>query len=155
MSAPGDRSIYRSRRGAAPCADLSEGTQALRRTADRGCGAEQRRDPQLARPTIGDINTLYPRVLTDYTLTCKVLIPSLADDVMSKSNKPALARIEILQGTLDLIVLQALRWGPRHGYGLVQLIDATTRGVLQVDAGAIYPALHRLERQKFIKAEWK
>ena len=74
---------------------------------------------------------------------------------MSKAGKPPLARIEILQGTLDLIVLQTLRWGPRHGYGLVQLIDATTRGVLQVDAGAIYPALHRLERQKFIKAEWK
>jgi transcriptional regulator len=93
--------------------------------------------------------------LTDYTQAYKVLIPIVADAVMSKSSKPALARIEILQGTLDLIVLQALRWGPRHGYGLVQLIDATTRGVLQVDAGAIYPALHRLERQKFIKAEWK
>jgi transcriptional regulator len=75
---------------------------------------------------------------------------------MIRSNaKPPLARIELLQGTLDLIVLQALRWGPRHGYGLVQLIDSTTRGVLQVDAGAIYPALHRLERQRLIKAGWK
>jgi transcriptional regulator len=75
--------------------------------------------------------------------------------MIKRHGKPALARIEILQGTLDLIVLQALRWGPRHGYGLVQLIDATTRGVLQVDAGAIYPALHRLERQRLIKADWK
>src|SRR5665213_3010181 len=75
--------------------------------------------------------------------------------MIKRTAKPALARIEILQGTLDLIVLQALRWGPRHGYGLVQQIDATTRGVLQVDAGAIYPALHRLERQKLVKAEWK
>jgi len=66
--------------------------------------------------------------------------------------KPALARIELLQGTLDLIVLQALRWGPRHGYGLVQLIRATSSGVLQVDAGSLYPALHRLEKQRFIKA---
>jgi transcriptional regulator len=75
--------------------------------------------------------------------------------MIKRTANPALARIEILQGTLDLIVLQALRWGPRHGYGLVQQIDAATRGVLQVDAGAIYPALHRLERKKLIKAEWK
>lgn len=74
--------------------------------------------------------------------------------MIKRNEKPALARIELLQGTLDLIVLQTLRWGPRHGYGLVQMIDATTRGVLQVDAGAIYPALHRLERQKLIQAEW-
>ena len=68
---------------------------------------------------------------------------------------PALSRIELLQGTLDLIVLQSLRWGPRHGYGLVQLIRANSRGVLQVDAGSLYPALHRLEEQGFIDAEWE
>jgi len=68
--------------------------------------------------------------------------------------KPALSRIELLQGTLDMIILQALRWGPRHGYGLVQLVRATSNGVLQVDAGSLYPALHRLERQKVVKAEW-
>jgi transcriptional regulator len=96
-----------------------------------------------------------PWVLTPYTPTHKLLIPSPPRaDVIKRNEKPALARIELLQGTLDLIVLQTLRWGPRHGYGLVQMIDATTRGVLQVDAGAIYPALHRLERQKLIKAEW-
>lgn len=68
---------------------------------------------------------------------------------------PALTRIELLQGTLDLIVLQSLRWGPQHGYGLVQLIRATSRGVLDVDAGSLYPALHRLERQRVIKAAWE
>ncbi len=72
-----------------------------------------------------------------------------------RSAKPALARIELLQGTLDLIVLQALRWGPRHGYGLVQLIRATSNGVLQVDAGSLYPALHRLEKQKLVTAGWE
>jgi PadR family transcriptional regulator PadR len=55
---------------------------------------------------------------------------------------------------LDLIVLQALRWGPLHGYALVQLISATSNGVLQVDAGSLYPALHRLERQRLVKAAW-
>ena len=68
---------------------------------------------------------------------------------------PALTRIELLQGTLDLIVLQALRWGPDHGYGLVQTIRATSRGVLDVDAGSLYPALHRLERQRAVKASWE
>jgi PadR family transcriptional regulator PadR len=74
---------------------------------------------------------------------------------MPKRPKPPLARIELLQGTLDLIVLQALRWGPRHGYGIVQLVHATSSGVLQVDAGSIYPALHRLEKQSFVRAAWE
>ena len=65
------------------------------------------------------------------------------------------SRIELLQGTLDLIILQALRWGPRHGYGLVQLIRAGSRDVLQVDTGSLYPALHRLERSGAIAAEWE
>jgi PadR family transcriptional regulator, regulatory protein PadR len=69
--------------------------------------------------------------------------------------RPPVSRIELLQGTLDLIILQALRWGPRHGYGLVQLIRASSQGVLQVDTGSLYPALHRLERQRWIEAEWE
>ncbi|HUQ83150.1 MAG TPA: PadR family transcriptional regulator [Gemmatimonadaceae bacterium] len=66
-----------------------------------------------------------------------------------------LTRIELLQGTLDLIVLQTLRWGPRHGYGLAQMIRASSRDVLQVDTGSLYPALHRLEKSGAIAAEWE
>ena len=67
---------------------------------------------------------------------------------------PALSRIELLQGTLDMIVLQSLRWGAAHGYALVQFIRAHSGGLLQVDAGSIYPALYRLERDRLIKADW-
>ena len=64
-----------------------------------------------------------------------------------------LSRIELLQGTLDMIVLQSLRWGPRHGYGLVQMIRTNSRGVLQVDTGSLYPALHRLELRGDVESE--
>jgi len=64
-------------------------------------------------------------------------------------------RIELLQGTLDLLILQTLRWGAYHGYGLSQAIRANSGDILQVDTGSLYPALHRLERQKWIAAEWK
>lgn len=64
-------------------------------------------------------------------------------------------RIELLQGTLDLLILQTLRWGPRHGYGISLAIRANSGEVLQVDTGSLYPALHRLERQKWISADWK
>jgi PadR family transcriptional regulator, regulatory protein PadR len=66
----------------------------------------------------------------------------------------ATSRIEVLQGTLDLIVLQTLRWGPRHGYGLVQMIRAGSADVLKVETGSLYPALQRLVRQGAISTEW-
>ena len=65
-----------------------------------------------------------------------------------------LERIELLQGTLDLIILQTLRWGPRHGYGLSQMIRSTSDDLLQVETGSLYPALHRLEKKKWIEASW-
>jgi transcriptional regulator len=64
-------------------------------------------------------------------------------------------RIELLQGTLDMLILQALQWGPMHGYGIAQSIRTKSSEVLQVETGSLYPALHRLERQKWVKAEWK
>ena len=64
-------------------------------------------------------------------------------------------RMELLQGTLDLMILQTLQWGPRHGYGISLAIRSRSGEVLQVDTGSLYPALHRLEKQKWIAAEWK
>ena len=63
-------------------------------------------------------------------------------------------RIELLQGTLDLLILQTLQWGPQHGYSISQAIRTKSGEVLQVDTGSLYPALHRLERRKWIKSEW-
>jgi PadR family transcriptional regulator len=67
---------------------------------------------------------------------------------------PTLSRIELLQGTLDFIILQTLRWGPRHGYGIAQTIRASSNGALQVETGSLYPALHRLARKKWVSAVW-
>jgi transcriptional regulator len=64
-------------------------------------------------------------------------------------------RTEILQGTLDLLILQTLKWGPRHGYALSKAIRTNSGEILKVDTGSLYPALHRLERKGWIGAEWK
>jgi PadR family transcriptional regulator, regulatory protein PadR len=64
-------------------------------------------------------------------------------------------RIDLLQGTLDLIILQTLRWGPQHGYGISQAINAASGAAFKVETGSLYPALHRLEKQKWIASEWK
>lgn len=62
--------------------------------------------------------------------------------------------IELLQGTLDLLVLQTLLWGPQHGYGISQIISRRSGSVLSADTGSLYPALHRLERKRWIAASW-
>src|SRR6266699_2379195 len=64
-------------------------------------------------------------------------------------------RMELLQGTLDLLILQTLQWGPQHGYGISVAIRNHSGEVLQVDTGSLYPALHRLEKQKWVASEWK
>lgn len=64
-------------------------------------------------------------------------------------------RIEILQGTLDMLILQALQGEPMHGYGIAQLLRERSGELLTVETGSLYPALHRLEKQKWVKAEWK
>jgi transcriptional regulator len=74
---------------------------------------------------------------------------------MSKRPPSYQNRIELLQGTLDLLILQVLRWGPQHGYAISQALRTESGERLQVDTGSLYPALHRLARQGWIKAEWK
>jgi len=64
-------------------------------------------------------------------------------------------RIELLQGTLDMLVLHALLREPMHGYAIAQVIRSRSGEVLTVETGSLYPALHRLERQQWVKSEWK
>ena len=61
---------------------------------------------------------------------------------------------DVLKGTLDLMILKSLSWGATHGYGVTKWIRQTTDGTLDIDDGALYPALHRLERRGWIEAEW-
>jgi transcriptional regulator len=63
-------------------------------------------------------------------------------------------RTDVLKGTLDLLILHALAPGPQHGYGITRWIRGTTGDVLQIDDGALYPALHRLEDRGWILADW-
>jgi transcriptional regulator len=60
-----------------------------------------------------------------------------------------------LQGTLDLVILKTLQLGPNHGFGIVLHIQTASQGLLRVEEGSLYPALHRLERDKLVSAEWK
>jgi PadR family transcriptional regulator, regulatory protein PadR len=62
--------------------------------------------------------------------------------------------MDVLKGTLDLMILKSLSGGPRHGYGVMRWIRSTTDGALAVDDGALYPALHRLVARRWITAEW-
>jgi transcriptional regulator len=64
------------------------------------------------------------------------------------------SRLDLLQGTLDLLILRALRSGPMHGWAISERIQQLSEDVLQVNQGSLYPALHRIEHRGWIKAEW-
>jgi PadR family transcriptional regulator PadR len=64
-------------------------------------------------------------------------------------------RIELLQGTLDMLILRTLQWGSQHGHGIGVAIRASSDDVLQVEHGSLYPALARLRKQGLISADWK
>src|SRR5215813_10402478 len=76
-------------------------------------------------------------------------------DCLLVMREPYQNRIELLQGTLDMIILQTLCWGPQHGYAISQAIRAGSGDVLRVETGSLYPALHRLQRRGWLKSEWK
>jgi transcriptional regulator len=60
----------------------------------------------------------------------------------------------LLQGTLDLLVLKTLSWGPRHGYAVARWLEETTDDALQIEEGSLYPALQRMRQKGWIKAQW-
>ena len=68
---------------------------------------------------------------------------------------PPSKRIELPQGTLDLLILKTLTLEPQHGWAISERIQQISSDVLQVQQGSLYPALHRLEKQKWVAAEWK
>ena len=64
------------------------------------------------------------------------------------------AELDLLQGTLDVMILKSLSWGPMHGFGIAKWIRQTTDGVLQIEDSALYPALHRLAHRTLVDADW-
>jgi PadR family transcriptional regulator len=67
----------------------------------------------------------------------------------------AASKSDLLQGTLDLLILQVVALGPVHGYAIAQRLQQTSKDVLQVQQGTLYPALHRLEERGWLKADWR
>jgi len=67
----------------------------------------------------------------------------------------ALSRVEVLQGTLDLLILRTLLTGPAHGHAIAKQIQLTSEDLLQVETGSLYPALHRMEAKGWIEATWE
>jgi transcriptional regulator len=63
-------------------------------------------------------------------------------------------RLNLLPGTLEVLVLKALTWGPRHGYAVARWLEDATGGALQVEEGALYHALHRMEQRGWVTADW-
>src|SRR5207245_2726482 len=72
---------------------------------------------------------------------------------MSRKQKST-ERLEIMQGTLDLIILRTLRWGPMHGHGIAKFIERTSGETFRIDHGSLYPALQRLLQEGWVAAEW-
>lgn len=72
---------------------------------------------------------------------------------MTLASRPD-ARADLLHGTLDMLILRTLQWGPQHGYAIAQAIRVQSAEVLQVEAGSLYPALQRLSKQRWVTSRW-
>ena len=70
------------------------------------------------------------------------------------AKQPDQQRLELLQGTLDMLILRTLQWGSQHGHGIGQAIRSQSDDLLKVETGSLYPALHRLVKRGWLKAEW-
>jgi PadR family transcriptional regulator, regulatory protein PadR len=81
-----------------------------------------------------------------------MLLSSLERSIMA--DRTAQDRDELLQGTLDMLVLKALQLGTMHGWGITERLVQGSQNVLNVGQGSLYPALYRLERERFIRSEW-
>lgn len=69
--------------------------------------------------------------------------------------KPAADKAALLQGTLEMLILQTLRWGAQHGYGISQAIRSGSNDLFQIETGSLYPALQRLEKRGLVASAWK
>src|SRR5712692_3665017 len=87
------------------------------------------------------------RQATNLLLDC--LLVAMAKKTRSEGH------IELLQGTLDMLILRTLQWGPQHGHGVGQAIRQSSVDLLLIERGSLYPALHRLEARGLIASEWK
>src|SRR5262245_50496982 len=76
-------------------------------------------------------------------------------DVRKESSVGEKGRGDVLQGTLDMLVLKALQLGPMHGWGITERLESGSERVLQIGQGSLYPALYRLERQRLITSDWR
>jgi len=68
---------------------------------------------------------------------------------------PEHTRLELLQGTLDMLILRTLQWGPQHGHRIGQAIRERSDELLKIETGSLYPALHRLEKRGWLESEWR
>src|SRR5262245_56727673 len=71
---------------------------------------------------------------------------------MAKAQEPR--QLELLQGTLDMLILRTLQWGPRHGHGIGLAITAQSDDLLKVETESLYPAVHRLVKRSWLRADW-
>ena len=69
--------------------------------------------------------------------------------------KPPAPRLDLLQGTLDMLILRTLQWGKQHGHGIGQTIRAHSDDLLKIETGSLYPALHRMQKQGWVTSEWR
>jgi PadR family transcriptional regulator PadR len=74
---------------------------------------------------------------------------------MTRQNEPAAREAELLQGTLDMLILKVVALEPIHGYAIVQRIQQISKDALQIRQGSLYPALYRLENRRWLKSDWK